>query len=164
MPFNNPNIPPPPIAEAFVDADGVLEPETVTWFLQTLLPAIAQSPSVFSTSGPVFDEEATDAIALTPLPIGSLSAGLYRVSAYLRVLQPDGVSSSVTPIVSFPDDGITCTATGNALVSDAIDEPNSTTFVIEIDAPGPISFGTLYVSNTPNAMEYKAVATVERLQ
>jgi hypothetical protein len=164
MPFNNPTIAPPPFADPWVDEDGVLNADVVSWFLIVLLPAISQSPSVFSSSGPVLSSEQSAAIPVTPLPLGSISAGMYRVSAYLRVTQPDGVASSVTPQVSFVNDGVTCTATGTPLTSDAIDEPNSSTFVIQVDAPGPISFGTIYSSNTPGAMEYKSILVVERLQ
>lgn len=164
MPFNNPTIAPPPMADPWVDENGILDGNVVNWFLIVLLPAISQSPSVFTSSGPVLSSESSAAIPVTPLPLGAISAGLYRVSVYLRVTQPDGAGSSVTPFVTFIDEGITCTMEGTPLTSDAIDEPNSSTLVVQVDAPGPISFGTLYSSTTPNAMEYKAVVVIERLQ
>ena len=98
------------------------------------------------------------------MPLGSISAGLYRINVYLRITTPDGVSSSVTPFVNFIDDGVTCTMTGVAMTSDAIDEPSSQYFFVDVDSPGPISFGTLYASNTPNAATYKAVVVAERVQ
>lgn len=164
MPFNTPQISPPPLADPWVDENGVPTSDLINWVLITLLPSIAQSPSVSDARTPPFDEQASDAIGLTPLPLGSVSGGLYRVSVYARVTGPDGVSSSVTPIVSFPNDGVTCQMEGDPpLTSDAIDTPGSWTFFAEVEAPGPISVGSLYASNTPNAMEYHMIATCERV-
>lgn len=164
MPFNTPQISPPPLADPWVDEDGVPVSDLINWILITLLPAIAQSPSVFNSTSPPFEEEDDDAIALTPLPIGDLSTGLYRVSVFIRVTSPDGAASSVAPVVSFPNDAVTCSMTGDpALTSDDISIPGTWTFFLEVDAPGPISIGTVYASTTPNLMSYKIVATVERV-
>lgn len=163
MPFNSPQIAPPSFADPWVDKDGLPERDITDYFLTTLLPALAQNPSVYNATELPFEESATDAIALTPLPLGSLSASLYRVSVFIRITTPDGVSSSVAPVVSFPSDGVTCSITGSALASDAIDEPGTWSFFINVDSPGPISLGTTYASNTPNQMAYSMVATAERV-
>lgn len=155
---------PPPFNDPLVEENRFMSSEFFNWLQIVLLPAIEQTPTVFGTTPPLSVTGQTAAIALTALPLGEVTTGVYRVSVYLRITSPDGVSSSVTPQISFPDNGVTCTMTGDALVSDAIDEPGSTVFIASVDAPGPISFGTLYVSNTPNAAVYKAVVLVERVQ
>jgi len=165
VPFNNPNIAPPPLSDPWVDENGLPDANLVNWFLITLLPAVALSPSVFSTGAPPYSETGLNAaVATTPLPLGIVPGALYRVSVYLRITTPDGVSSSVTPFIQFPDDGVTCTMTGTAMTSDAVGSPSSQVFFANVDSPGPISFGTNYVSNTPNAAVYKAIVIVERVQ
>ena len=163
MPFNSPQISPPPLADPWVDQDGIPTRDITDWYLTVLLPAIAQSPSVSSATTTPFEESATDAIATTPIPLGTLSAGLYRVSVFIRITSPDGVSSSVAPVVSFASDAVTCAITGDALTSDAIDAPGTWSFFIVVDAPGPISIATTYASNTPNAMAYDITVGVERV-
>lgn len=158
------NIAPPTFEDPFVEENGRLSSEAFNWFMTVLLPRIGQTSSIFGTA-PVFEQDnIDDALATTPLPMGELSTGTYRVSVYLRVTLADGVSSSVQPFVQFVDDGVTCTMDGAALTSDNIDEPQSSTFVVAVDQPGPISFGTNYSSNTPNLMQYKSIISVERLQ
>ncbi len=165
MPTGTLKIPPPTFEDPFVEPDtGRLSSEAFNWIVISLLPRIAQTANVYGTSPPYAVAGLNDAVAATPLPLGSLSTGLYRVMTYLRITSPDGVSSSVTPQLSFIDDGVTCTMTGVALTSDDIDKPVSQAFLVAVDQPGPISFATLYASNTPNAAAYKAVVTVERLQ
>lgn len=163
MSFNTPQLSPPPFADPWVDPDGVPTRDITDWFLTVLLPSIAQSPSVSNATTPPFAQSASAAIGLTALPVGSLSSALYRVSVFARVTTPDGVSSSVAPQISFINDGVTCAITGAALTTDAIDQPGTWTFFVEVDAPGPISIGTTYASNTPNAMSYDITATVERV-
>jgi hypothetical protein len=158
------NIAPPTFEDPFVEENGRLSSEAFNYFMTILLPRIGQTASIFGTA-PVLEQEGIDdALATTPLPMGTLSTGIYRVNVYVRVTTPDGVGSSVQPFVQFIDDGVTCTMDGPALTADAIDAPLSTTFLVSVDQPGPISFGTNYSSTTPNLMQYKAVVSVERLQ
>lgn len=161
---NELNVPPPTFEDPFVDDNGRLSSEAFNYFVTTLLPRIGQTASIFGGTTPSFDEETNAAIAPTAFPLGALSTGLYRVMVFLRVTTGDGVSSSVAPVLGFVSDGVTCTMTGDALTSDAIDEPISQAFLVNVDQPGPIAIATLYASNTPNAMFYRLIATVERVQ
>lgn len=165
MPFLTPKVSPPAFSDPMVEASRYPTTEFYNWILITLLPALEQVPSVAGGSVPVLSETGQNAAyALTPLPLGSINAGVYRVSVYIRVTTPDGAASSVQPYVSFLDDGVSCTITGAALTANAINVPTGQTFVVNVDQPGPISFGTNYSSTTPNQMVYKAVVTVERVQ
>lgn len=163
MPTSTLIIAPPTFEDPFVEENGRLSSEAFNWFMTVLLPRIGQTANIYGTSPP-FDEETNAAIAPTALPLGSLSAGLYRVMTFVRVTQADGVSSSVTPVLGFISDGVTCTMAGDALTSDVIDEPISQAFLVNVDQPGPIGISTVYVSNTPNAMSYRLIVTVERVQ
>lgn len=164
MPFNTVQVAPPSFTDPWVDEEGRLSTEATNWVLINLLPAIALSTAVSNTGNPPLDYTNQNAsISPTPIPVGSISSGIYRVSVLLRVTTVDGVSSSVTPFVQYPNDGITCTDTGAALTANNTAQPKGYTFVVETDAPGPVSFGTTYVSNTPGAMKYKAVVAIERV-
>jgi len=158
------NVAPPVFEDPFVEENGRLSSEAFNYFMTILLPRIGQTSSLYGTA-PVLEVIGQDAsIASTPLPMGALTTGYYRVTCYLRVTSADGAGSSVTPFVQFPDDGVTCTMTGAALTADDITEPMSQTFFVSVDQPGPISFGTTYSSTTPGLMVYKATVCVERVQ
>lgn len=168
MPFNQPKVSPPAFNDPMVDESRFPTSDFYNWILITLLPAIEQVPSVAGGTVPVLQLTGVNvqnaAYPLTPLTLGSLNAGIYRLNVYLRVTTPDGAASSVQPFVSFLDDGVTCTITGTALTSNAINLPSGQSFILNVDQPGPISFGTNYSSTTPNQMVYKAVVAVERIQ
>ena len=162
--FGSIKLSPPPFGDAFVDKDLRLTSDAFNWFLITLLPAVEQTPNVFGVSPPVEIENQNASIAATSIPLGSVPTGLYRVSIYTRITSPDGVSSSVTPFINFPDEGVSCTLTGTAMTSDAINLPQSQDFLIAVDSPGPIQYGVTYASNTPGAAIFKMTVTVERVQ
>lgn len=165
MPFNSPHVSPPAFNDPMVEESRFPTSEFYNWILITLLPAIEQAPAVAGGTTPILELTGQNAAyPLTALPLGSLNAGVYRLGVYLRVTTPDGAASSVQPYVSFRDDGVTCTTTGTALTSDAIATPSGQSFIVNVDRPGPISFGTNYSSTTPNQMIYKAVVTIERVQ
>lgn len=164
MPSGVLQIAPPVFEDPFVEKNGRLSSEAFNWFTITLLPRVGQTPNVFGRTPPLELTGQNAALALTALPLGSLSSGLFRVTTYLRVTTADGVSSSVQPVLTFIDSGVTCTMTGTALTTDTITTPLSQTFLVAVDQPGPISISTNYVSNTPNAMAYTLVVIVERVQ
>lgn len=160
----NLRVAPPPFNDPLVDDKGFMSSEFFNWLQIVLLPSIEQAPSVFGGSNPAFNSNnLAAAVGATSLPLGSLSAGLYRVMTYLRITTPAGVSSAIEPFLNFTDNGVACTMTGEAMVSNAINEPLSQAFLLNIDAPGPIQFGTNYAS-TPAGAVYLAICAVERLQ
>lgn len=155
---------PPPFNDPITDDNGYMSSEFFNWLQIVLLPSIEQTPSVFGNVPPYEATGLSASIADTPLALGSLSAGYYRVSVWLRITTPAGTSSSVTPFVTFTSGGVACTMTGTAMTSNAINTPESQTFFVSVDAPGPISFGTTYASNPASAAVYEAAVTVERVQ
>ena len=157
-------IPPPPIQDAFVDDAGRLETEAINWFQIQLLPRIAQTPSLFGTAPAVELTGQNAAIGVTDLPLGSVTTGLYRVTTYLRITTVAGVTSSVQPVIGFVDDGVTCTMTGTALTANVTNVPLSQSFLVSVDAPGPITYTVNYASNPAGVAVFKLTITVERVQ
>ena len=165
MAFSPGQLAPPAFNDPWVESDGRLTAENISWFMQILFPALQQAPSQ-SGSTPAFDESAVAAsIVSTSLPLGTISTGTYRVTVYMRVTQADGVSSSVYPVLNFTDEAIACEVDGSVdpLTSDNIGFPKSWTFLLAVDQPGPIDFSTVYSSNTPGLMQYRVLVLVERM-
>lgn len=92
------------------------------------------------------------------------SAGLYRVSWYLRKTVADGVSSSVTVTIGWVESSISLTLSGSAVTTDAVTAMQSGTLEIEADNASDITYATAYASNTANQMGYRLTVTVERIQ
>ncbi len=163
MSFTPSQISVPAFGDPWVDKEGVLTTDATTWILQTLIPALQQSPSL-SGGAPAFSETGQNAaIAPTSLALGTVSTGLYRISVYIRVTSADGVASSIAPIVTFTDGAVAASETGSALTSDNIALPGWWVFIIAVDQPGPIDISTTYSSNTPGLMQYKISVVAERL-
>ena len=85
----------------------------------------------------------------------TVAAGRYRVSVHARVTTADGVSSSLTPTISYTNGAVPCTQVGAALASDAVNAPASWTFEVIADSGTAISYSTTYASNTPGQMVYE---------
>jgi hypothetical protein len=163
--FGTPRIDAPAFQDPIVDRDGRMSSELFNWFQIQLIPAIEQAPRTSGGGGPAVSLSAQSAaIAPTSIPLGVVSTGMYRVTTYLRVTTPAGVSSSVTPVIGFTDQGVACTMTGTALTANAINLPLSQTFLVAVDGPGPITYAMTYASNPAAAMVYRLVITCERVQ
>lgn len=99
-------------------------------------------------------------IGTTPATDATLTAGLYRVTYYARIMVADGVSSSLTVTITWDDGGVTCSHQFAAITGDTTSTTGSESYMVLIDAP-PITFTTAYASNTPGAMQYKLSISVE---
>lgn len=160
-------VPPPVFEDGFTDEQGRLTSDAFNWFVINVLPRLNQSALSFlgNNNTPPFEQTNQNAsIAATALALGSLSTGYYRVTSWLRITTPDGVSSSVTPFIDFTSKGVACVMNGAALTANAIGSPLSHTFMALVQSPGPIRVGTTYVSNTPGQAVYEVSFLVERVQ
>lgn len=91
---------------------------------------------------------ATAAIGTTPIStLDPLSAGLYRVTTFLRIVTPASIASSAQPSVVFTDGGVVCTLTGTAVTGNTTASVGTNTFLVRIDAGTPISYAVAYASN-----------------
>lgn len=157
-------VPPPTFEDPFVEENGRLSSEAFNYFVTILLPRIGQTSNIYGKNPPYEQTGLNAAVPPTPLALGTLSAGYYRITTWLRLTTADGVSSTVQPVIEFPSDGVTCQMAGTAMTSDNVARPSSSTLFAYVDSPGPISFGTNYASNTPGQAVYKATVIVERVQ
>lgn len=153
----------PPLQEPFEDVDlasgkgnGYFSRQWINWF-DTVWSALARGSAVIKR---LTKTEQTAAIAATALALGTLAAGLYRVSWYLRVTQAASVSSAVTFSVNHTDGGIACTQTAPALTTNNTGQPQSGSFMVKIDASAPVLYAVAYASvGTP--MQYALDLVVE---
>jgi len=99
-------------------------------------------------------------IGVTPITSETLTAGLYRVTYYLRVTTPDGVASSVRVNLAWDDQGVSCTHNFTALTNDTVTLPASESFLLHLTAP-PLTYTTTYSSNTPAKMKYSLTIVLE---
>ncbi len=147
---------PIPGGVAITDKAGVI----TTFFRlrwQELIDRFRFTPSVANTT--VTGQAA--AIGTTTL-YTAVTAGLYRVSWYLRKTLADGVSSSLQVTIGFLDLGQAESVTGAALTTDtnaAFQSGNVQ--LIRCDANSDITGEVAYASNTPGAMQFDAAFTVE---
>jgi hypothetical protein len=103
------------------------------------------------------------AISATPIPAGVLSAGLYRITVYTRIVTAAVTSSSARPDIVFTDDADVCTMAGTAVTGNTTTTVGSSTFLVRIDAGSPISYVFAYASNGAGEMEYEAEIVLEQI-
>ena len=103
------------------------------------------------------------AIGATALAIGSVGAGIWRVSYFARITTPAGVSSSLTVSFGYQTGGVTQSDSGAAIVGNTTATHQFGTLVIRVDADTPISYSTAYASNPAGAMAYSLDVTAEAL-
>lgn len=102
-------------------------------------------------------------IASTSLGIGTLSAGLWRVSYYARITQAAGTSSSLTVTLGWIDGGISLTSAGAAITGNTTSTTQSGTITVRVDNAGPITFSTTYASVGAPSMSYRISIVAEEL-
>jgi hypothetical protein len=98
-------------------------------------------------------------IGPTPLPIGNLQAGLYRVSWYLRITQAASSSSSVTVTIGWNDGG-PLQLSGAPVTGNTTATVQSGMFFIHITA-APITYSTAYASVGATPMQYALLLALE---
>ncbi len=140
---------------------GLFVPRLLTWF-RNLRQQVDSTPSQVAT--PVEASNQSAAIGTTPIPTDPLAPGNYRVSGYIRITVPAGVSSSVACAIAWVDGGVTCTATlVPAVTGNATTATGTGTLFIRVDATTPISYSTSYASNPAAAMAYDLVLVLEQI-
>jgi hypothetical protein len=101
------------------------------------------------------------AIATTALALGTLQAGLYRVSYRTRVTRAATTSSSLTVTLSWTDAGIPCSQSGVAMAGNTLGTQQNGTLLIRIDPSTGISFATAYATVGATPMQYELEIVVE---
>jgi hypothetical protein len=135
---------------------------TITQFFrlrwQTLIDIFSATPDVASVS-----LTNQNAAIVTANAFVTKSAGLYRVSYYLRKTVADGVSSSLTFTYGWTDGGVPLTESAAALSTDATSAEQSGSKLVFADQASGLSYAVAYASNTPGQMKYALRVVVEQL-
>jgi hypothetical protein len=104
------------------------------------------------------------ALPATPLKLGSQPAGLFRVTAAVRVLTPAAVSSSVAVTIAWVDGGVICGAELVPAVTGNVTSATGTgTVLLHLDAGAVITVATTYASDAADTMGYALHVVVESL-
>lgn len=108
-------------------------------------------------------EAQNTSLSATPLEIGSVASGLYRITYYARITTPAVTSSSLTVTFSWTDGGVSPSVSGAAMTGNLTTTVQSGTQTVQIDDGTPITFATTYASNGAGQMQYSLRIAVERL-
>lgn len=102
-------------------------------------------------------------IGVTPLPIASLSAGVWRVSYRFRITRAGTVSSSLQLTLGWTEGGVPISASGAAVVTNTTSSVQWGTFLVRVDGNTPISYSTTYASVGATAMQHDLDLVAEAL-
>src|SRR2546425_527659 len=102
-------------------------------------------------------------IGTTAIPIGSISAGLYRINWHARITTAASVSSSLTVTIGYTDNAISCTQSGAALTGNTTATVQGGMAILRSDGAAPLTYSTTYASVGGTVMIYKLDVVAERL-
>jgi hypothetical protein len=131
-------------------------------FVTALTTAVQNAPQQAGVFVELPDEN--DAIAPTDFSGGSLTEGLYNLWMYLRVTDPDGVSSSAQVTITWTNGGVTQTFVGTNVNGDTTTSKQQQVIPLYIDGNTAITYEVAYASNTPNAMHYELYISLQLIK
>jgi hypothetical protein len=151
---------PLPVKDRIVDKAGFA---TNPWIdtLTAMLQAVDASPS--RLEDPVTLEDQSASVGVTPVPLGALASGLYRVSVFARVTRAATTSSSLSVSIGFTDGGVSCALATTAVTGNTTATVSTATYLVSIDQGTPITYATTYASVGGTTMQYKLVVVIERI-
>jgi len=154
-----------PVSPETVDRNGqktrspYFSQELVDWFLEQQTRA-EDSPEFLVTVTLIAQDAA---IATTPIPMPALAAGVYRVTAYLRITRAATVSSSVQLTITATDGGVSCPQSAAAVTGNTTATVHGATFVVRSDAAQPISYAVAFSTSGATPAQYRLDLRVEAL-
>jgi len=150
---------PPPVKDFIVDLQRRLTPAWERWFTQF----VADQDDKPSREKTVSLDAKSASIATTSIPLGALSAGLYRVTVYARITTAATTSSSLQVTVSWTDSGVSCSKSNVAMTGNTTATSDSFSVLVDIDQGTAVSYSTTYASVGGTAMQYKLRVVAERV-
>jgi len=102
------------------------------------------------------------AISATPIVVTE-TAGLYRISWYLRITTAATTSSSATVTIGWTESGVALTKSGPAVTGNTTTTTDTGTFLIRADAATALTYAVAYASSGATAMKYRLDVVVERV-
>lgn len=103
----------------------------------------------------------TAAISVTPVPLGVLGPGRYRVGWFVHVTTPATTSSAVQVTIHYQHAGVGLTKVGASLTANTTATVEGDAAEIVIDGSSVISYSATYSSVGGTAMQFALVVTVE---
>src|SRR3990167_5870091 len=103
------------------------------------------------------------AITTTPIPLGSIPPGIWRISYIAQITTAAGVSSSLTVTISWTANGLAKSASGAAITGNTTTTVQFGTLIIRVDDSTPISYATAYASDAVGVMRYALDIVAEEL-
>jgi|ETN02SMinimDraft_2_1059926.scaffolds.fasta_scaffold06326_5 hypothetical protein len=165
MPFIRP---PAPYREQIIDSaedteePGIVKPRWLTWF-RDIRADVDASPILQASSVGLSNQKAS--ISATQITTEPLQAGLYRVSCVTRITVADGVSSSVVVTIAWTSGAISLSLAGGDNNGDATSSVQLDAWpLIKIDSITPITYSTVYASNTGEKMRHDLNLVLERME
>lgn len=102
------------------------------------------------------------AISATPIVV-TQTAGLFRISWYLRITTAATTSSSATVTIGWTETGVALTKSGPAVTGNTTTTTDSGTFLIRSDAAAALTYAVSYATSGATAMKYRLDVVVERV-
>jgi hypothetical protein len=149
--------PPMPARDAMIDREGIVRRTWQVWF-RNLTNTVNDAPSRIQT---VSLAGQSASIGTTSIPSTPLTAGLYRVTWYLRISTAAGTSSSVTLTLGWTDDTVTMSLSGAAVTGNTTTTSQTQTSLLAVDNASPVTYATAYSSSGSPAMQYALDITLE---
>ena len=149
--------PPMPSRDAMTDEQGIVRRTWQVWF-RNLTNTVDDAPSRIQTVSLVGQSAS---IGTTSIPSTTLTAGLYRVTWYLRISTAAGTSSSVTVTLGWTDDTVTMSVSGAAVTGNTTATSQTQTSLLAVDNASPVTYATTYSSSGSPAMQYALDITLE---
>ena len=103
------------------------------------------------------------AVATTTMATPILTAGLYRLSWYVRVQVAAGVSSAVQATLGWTDGGVAQTWSGALVNGNLTTSGDADAILVRMDAGGGPTFAASYASNPAGAMRYRLNVVLEEV-
>lgn len=139
-------------------AQGIVTQPWQIW-LRSVTDGLNAAPQVQSS---VTGSPQSASISPTPLLTDTGSAGVFRVSWFLRITQAATTSSSVAVSVGFTD-GVALTISGSAVTGNTTTTIQQQSVLVRCDANTALTYSTTYSSVGATAMAYALSLTVERV-
>lgn len=108
------------------------------------------------------DSPASASIPATPFSLGTVAAGLYRVSYHAKITTAATTSSSLLVTVTYTRGGFTCNQSGAAIIDNTTSTVGSGTFLLRADGSTAISYSTTYVSVGATPMAYELDMVIQQ--
>lgn len=103
-------------------------------------------------------------IGLTPIATGSTSAGAYRLTPFIRVVQAGGLTGTVQLVITFTDGGVVCSHTFPDLITNTVASIQADdTLIVRMDQATVLSYSVTYTSTGAPVMKYDLEIRLERM-